>query len=301
MDISFENNLKIFESLSFENNNSNIVGLLNWRGEYTATTAYNKNDLVKNPDNSCIFITISGLSGSNGETGIPLSDPTKFEEIFCYLPTSSNNINVFAGEGLSGGGNLSGNIDLSLDISELTEDISPIGTENFLPVFNTSTSEHKKVLINNLPNTYISRVIDVYYNPTSELILTNSYQNIPMNIQRTIDSDFSHTPPSAEITFNTSGRYLVIARCTTYITIGNTRSQSLMKLQINTGSGFVDLDGTLGAMYNREVNEGQSTACISLIKTFNNGDRIKMQAILQFGNANVAVLSEGTGITINNV
>lgn len=55
-----------------------------------------------------------------------------------------------AGVALSGGGDLSSNRTIDLDITELSEDTSP-ASDDFLVTYDSSATAHKKVQINNLP------------------------------------------------------------------------------------------------------------------------------------------------------
>lgn len=58
---------------------------------------------------------------------------------------------ITAGEGLTGGGDLSANRTIDVDIPGLTADATPVGSTDFLMTFDDTASEHKKVLIDNLP------------------------------------------------------------------------------------------------------------------------------------------------------
>jgi len=105
-----EDDLTINNKIYFLNDNSQIVGLLNWRGDYTGTVAYNKNDLIRDNTTREIYLCIEGFTGTSGPIGISLSDTNKFEQIFGYLGTGSA-VNV----GTSGVGvfqNLNGNQEL---------------------------------------------------------------------------------------------------------------------------------------------------------------------------------------------
>lgn len=58
---------------------------------------------------------------------------------------------ISAGTGLTGGGDLSANRTLSLDINSLTTDDSPDGAADYVAAYDASAGTHKKVLLNNLP------------------------------------------------------------------------------------------------------------------------------------------------------
>jgi hypothetical protein len=58
---------------------------------------------------------------------------------------------VNTGNALSGGGDLSADRTIELDIPSLTEDLTPDGNVDFVVTFDDSASGYKKVLLNNLP------------------------------------------------------------------------------------------------------------------------------------------------------
>jgi hypothetical protein len=64
------------------------------------------------------------------------------------VPTSRT---ISTSTGLSGGGDLTSNRTIALDINALTNDASPDGTADYVLTYDASASGHKKVLLNNLP------------------------------------------------------------------------------------------------------------------------------------------------------
>jgi hypothetical protein len=60
-------------------------------------------------------------------------------------------VQVLAGEGLGGGGNIVASRTLSLDVNSLTADASPDGAADYVLTYDTSAGGHKKVLLNDLP------------------------------------------------------------------------------------------------------------------------------------------------------
>jgi hypothetical protein len=143
------------------------------------------------------------------------------------------------------------------------------------------------------------RKFDAFYDQTPDVILSASptFTDVPLDTQRVIDGDFSHTAGNAEVTINTSGNYLVLARVSTIMTASNSRSTSQMRVLLN---GTL-IPGSLGAMYNRAVNRGDNMAFVSLILNLSTGDVIKIQATLLTGGGTVRLLSQGCGLTIVNI
>ena len=142
----------------------------------------------------------------------------------------------------------------------------------------------------------ISRKCDIYYDPSSEITVNSSWTDIPLNIERVKDSDFTHTSNSAQITINTTDYYLIIARCSTYVNSGF--SQIQMRLVIDTGSGYVQLSGSNGYIWNYYNYSGSCTT--SVLIQLNNTHKIKMQ-IIKLTGGTTKCYSEGCGITINKV
>ena len=96
---------------------------------------------------------------SNGSGNLVPSTITTFEVSYLSGVTSAiqtqldsiTSTNIVAGEGLSGGGDISASRTLDLDISNLTTDGSPDGSSDYVVTYDASASNHKKVLLNNLP------------------------------------------------------------------------------------------------------------------------------------------------------
>ena len=134
------------------------------------------------------------------------------------------------------------------------------------------------------------------YNTVATTI-TGSYTDIPLNTERKKDaSTFTHSAASAELQFDETATYMIYARCTTDITSGTTRSQTSMRLVVDTGGGYNEIVGTTGSMYNRNVTTGCDTAMVSTIYDATSGDKIKLQSILDSGSSTIATLANGSGI-----
>lgn len=121
-----------------------------------------------------------------------------------------------------------------------------------------------------------------------------SWVDIPLGSQFQVDSPFSHTPGSAEVTVNKTGILLMIADVSTRVQSGNNRSQCEMRV-LQNGS---EIPGTRGAMYAREVNEGSGTASASRALSVTSGDVIKMQAERVSGSSNTQTLPNGSRLTL---
>lgn len=70
-------------------------------------------------------------------------------------------VTITAGEGLSGGGALSTDISLALDVNELTADASPDKASDYVPTWDASAVGHKKVLLQDLGADELNDLSDV--------------------------------------------------------------------------------------------------------------------------------------------
>jgi len=135
------------------------------------------------------------------------------------------------------------------------------------------------------------------YNSAGGQIIAGTWVDIIWDNQERVDSDYSNTLSSADITINTTGYYDIRVNVTTYITSGNNRSQSEARLVLN--GSFIS--GTKAYMYNREVSEGGSTGTIDIVKSLTAGDVLKVQCIRQAGGSTINTYPDGCRIVIKKI
>ena len=135
------------------------------------------------------------------------------------------------------------------------------------------------------------------YNSTQQLI-SSTYTDLLLEVQRIMSSSFSHTVNTSTVTVLDAGTYLVIARVTTNVTAGTSRSESQAKIVIDTGAGFTDVTGSIGMMYNRKTLEGGNTASIPCILQLNAGDKLKVQARVISGTNTVVYEANACSLSI---
>lgn len=148
-----------------------------------------------------------------------------------------------------------------------------------------------RIKLDNLDD--ISKYLDTY--TTSNTILTNTFSNIPFNTNRYIDSIYSHTSGSSDITINQSGIYVIKCKITTDKTSGIDESQSEFNL---TKNGAI-IPGTYTATHGSDTTSRYSTGCIYIIDTFTIGDIIRLSGRINFG-SNMSTLANGTNICIES-
>ncbi len=125
---------------------------------------------------------------------------------------------------------------------------------------------------------------------------------VPLDSQRQIGNDFSHstTVNNDEVTINTATKYLVIGRVSTESAAGTSRTQAECRLEIDTGSGFVEVPGTIGEMYLRQVNYG-ATAGFQAVMDLEVGDKLRITFRREDGGAQVKLEAGGSSLTIAKV
>jgi len=150
--------------------------------------------------------------------------------------------------------------------------------------------------------TTYSRVCDVYYKPTVQatVSLAAGWVDVPMNIDRTITSDFTHATDAAEITINTTATYMIMARCSAYHT-GYTLTGAQFRLVRDTGGGYAQIEGTIGYLFLRGyAGIGYNTANVAAIMALDAGDKIKLQCDIVAGQT-IILATEGCSILLKNV
>jgi len=128
-----------------------------------------------------------------------------------------------------------------------------------------------------------------------------SWVDVPLTNVATPGDVFQHSTPEPSVVVLVAGRYLVSARCGTTITSGTSRTDSRMRIAIDTGSGFAELSGSRAAMYNRTLNLGEDSASVTRILSLAAGDRLKVQAQLANGGSSLALLANASGLTLQRL
>ena len=137
------------------------------------------------------------------------------------------------------------------------------------------------------------------YDSSGGTVVGTTWVDVPLNAERYKSTNlFSHTTPNAEVTINESYTYVVTARVTTAITTGTSRTDSIMRIVRDTGSGYVEVPGTRGKMYNRTLNNGENTATVSIVIGLNKGDKIKVQAVRDTGTSTLGLEANGSSLSI---
>lgn len=129
------------------------------------------------------------------------------------------------------------------------------------------------------------------YNTTTEVNISSGWTDIPWEVQSKVDPAYTHETGNAEVVINVDGNYQTKVDVGTYVSSGSSRSQSIIRMVRDTGSGYTEIDGTRGSMYNRNSTQGQNSTHINTVLYFNSGDKIKVQAQRSSGTS--TVLTQG--------
>lgn len=136
------------------------------------------------------------------------------------------------------------------------------------------------------------------YDTVGGLVLTGSFQTINFN---SVDiSDSSYTYSSGELTFDEAGLYEIESDITTDITTGVSRSESEIRLQEDTGSGWVDVP-VFRKIYNRTDGQGATTASINIKRRFQVGDKIRVVVRRESGTSTVETMADGSSLSASYV
>ena len=137
------------------------------------------------------------------------------------------------------------------------------------------------------------------YDSSGGTTVGTSWTDIPLGTVRKINTEFfSHSSGSSEVIIKKTGTYIIIARVTTTITTGTSRTDSSMRVVKDDGAGYAAVPGTTAVMYNRTNNLGENTGTVALVLDLEANDRIKIQTKRDNGSSTLALLAEGSSLTI---
>jgi len=136
------------------------------------------------------------------------------------------------------------------------------------------------------------------YDATGGTTILDSWTDVPLTTERQKTDEFAHGVGSSELIINTTGIYIVMARVTTTISTGTSRTDSSMRLVIDTGGGYTEVPGSYALMYNRTLNVGENTGNVNVILSLNSNDRIKIQVKRDNGTSSLQLLANGSSLSV---
>ena len=141
------------------------------------------------------------------------------------------------------------------------------------------------------------------YDNSGGTTVGGTWIDVPLNAEIKKTSGFTHSTSvnPAEVTVDEAGTYSIFAQVTVDQTASADRSDVLMRLMIDTGSGFTEIDGTRAAIYSRNTDQGKGTAAVSIARDLSAEDIVKVQAQLNSGSATIQLYADGSRLTIQKV
>ncbi|MBD3363122.1 hypothetical protein GF362_05360 [Candidatus Dojkabacteria bacterium] len=123
-----------------------------------------------------------------------------------------------------------------------------------------------------------------------------------INIDTERQSNSNYTLANDEVTVNSDGLYEVTFDFGIDQTGGNTETNGAVWLQVDTGTGFSDVDASTCYVYSEDGNNGENSCGRTVVLDLNSGDDIRLQAIRESGGQGVlTTISGGTSLTIQKV
>jgi len=140
------------------------------------------------------------------------------------------------------------------------------------------------------------RFFDVYDNTGGQTFTTGTI-TVNLDTTRTDSGDGAFTLASDEVTINKDGTYVISYRFGNNVT-SNTRCGAKAWLEIDTGSGFSEIDGSLTYTYNRGVSYGENTAMAMVVLDVDAGDKVRMRADREHGSGTMETLVDASSLSI---
>ena len=147
-------------------------------------------------------------------------------------------------------------------------------------------------------------VFDAYKSSSSTISSgDSSWNDVEFNAEGKKTSGFTHstTVDPEEITIDNDGTYRLTCDITTKVNSGTSRTQMSIRLMLDSGSGFSEIPGTVGMIYNRTLGAGGSSATVCRIIDFSSGDKIKAQVRRESGSSDIDILANGCRLTMERL
>ncbi len=183
-----------------------------------------------------------------------------------------------------------------------THDSSTFINNSKLSVTYPATNDNVTFFSNSTGWQVNSEVIDklpLLFSCTTNNSQTFIDTRINVNIDKIIKSqgNIAHLT-SNEIIFDENGLFIFSVSCATDISSGSSRSTSNAFLQIDTGSGFIDVSDFKLSMYNRMSGNGISQGSQIIPINISKNDKIRLQVVRADGSDTLMTIPNGTSITV---
>lgn len=136
--------------------------------------------------------------------------------------------------------------------------------------------------------------IDVYDNTGGQTFTTTA---ITLNLDTVRKNVGGFSLASDEITA-VSGTYMITMRVSTGSTA---RSTANAWIELDTGSGYNEVDGSRGVMYCRVTSVGESTCTVPVILDLNDGDKLRVRMVSISGGTTITTMVDASSLTITTL
>lgn len=173
-------------------------------------------------------------------------------------------VSINAGQGLTGGGDITTSRTLSLDINGLTTKTTPVAAD-LIPIYDVAGTTQKKATLASLLSAAGDNKIISLRHTVSITGIVGTAVSLVWDTENRKDSRYTHSTVtnSENITFTTAGWYFVTLDVGTDVSSGGSRSITRIFLELDSGSGFAALN-VVSDIYNRTTGAGNGSATINV-------------------------------------
>jgi hypothetical protein len=136
------------------------------------------------------------------------------------------------------------------------------------------------------------------YNSVTTTGFNSSAVTVLLDQTRINSSPSLFNVSSSEVTINGSINAFISFRVSTEITTGTSRSTSFAWIELDTGSGFVEVEGSRTFMYNRTDGASVNTGSGNILLDLNSGDKIRLRVQRQDGSDTLNTVINGCNLSI---
>ncbi len=210
-------------------------------------------------------------------------------------------VSINAGQGLTGGGNITTTRTISLDINGLTTKTTPVAAD-LVPIYDVAGATQKKVTLASLLSAAGDNTIISLRHTASITGIVGTTVSLVWDTENRKDARFTHSTvtSSENITFNTAGWYIVMLDVGSDVSSGFSRSITRAFLELDSGAGFTALNVSAD-MYNRTTGAGNGSCSIQVAINVaaTNVLRARIQRII--GTNTMITIANATRLTILSV
>ena len=138
--------------------------------------------------------------------------------------------------------------------------------------------------------------IDIYNSADGSFTTATT---INLNTVRLNSAPSLFSVASGEVTINSNINLGIYFRASAD-TLSNSRTESRAWLEIDSGSGFAEVDGTSIWLYHRQISQGKNTGSGYIAYNASSGDKVRLRIERSSGSGNLEYVAEGCSLLIHN-